>query len=85
MKEGALWVAKSGSDAQQARVVVLSNHFTSGNTTGFKKSRTAFEDIIYKNTRQVGAKANNNIQQFKGFRAGTPYYRVLPDYVGGAH
>jgi flagellar basal-body rod protein FlgB len=46
MTERALWVAKSGLDAQQTRMAVISNNLANVNTTGFKKSRAIFEDLI---------------------------------------
>lgn len=86
MTEHALWVVKSGSDAQQARVAVISNNLTHGNTTGFKRGRVVFDDIKNQNTRQVGAKPKQTIQlSKKGFQVGIPYYRVLPSYVGSVY
>jgi len=48
----ALWVAKTGLDAQQIRLQVVSNNLANANTTGFKKDRAAFQDLIYQNIRQ---------------------------------
>ena len=51
----ALWAAKTGLDAQQTRLAVTSNNLANVSTSGFKKSRAVFEDLLYQNVRQVGA------------------------------
>ena len=50
----ALWVAKTGLDAQQTRMQVVSHNLANANTTGFKKDRAVFEDLLYQNVRQAG-------------------------------
>jgi flagellar basal-body rod protein FlgG len=71
MTERALWVAKSGLDAQQTRMAVISNNLANVNTTGFKKSRPIFEDLIYQNIRQAGAQSTQNTQLPTGLQIGT--------------
>jgi flagellar basal-body rod protein FlgG len=71
MTERALWVAKSGLDAQQTRMAVISNNLANVNTTGYKKSRPLFEDLIYQNIRQVGAQASQNNVLPSGLQLGT--------------
>ena len=44
--EAALWVAKTGLDAQQTRMTVIANNLANVNTTGFKRDRATFEDLI---------------------------------------
>ncbi len=53
--ESALWAAKTGLDAQQTRMAVTANNLANVSTTGFKKGRAVFEDLLYQNVRQVGA------------------------------
>jgi flagellar basal-body rod protein FlgG len=67
----ALWVAKTGLDAQQTRLAVVSNNLANVNTTGFKRSRAVFEDLLYQNVRQVGAQSSQNTQLPSGFALGT--------------
>ncbi|MCB1772534.1 MAG: flagellar basal body rod protein FlgG, partial [Gammaproteobacteria bacterium] len=43
----ALWIAKTGLDAEQTRMAVISNNLANVNTTGFKRDRAVFEDLIY--------------------------------------
>ncbi len=59
MTAPALWIAKTGLDAQNTRMSVISNNLANVNTTGFKRDRAVFEDLIYQNYRQAGA---NNTQ-----------------------
>jgi flagellar basal-body rod protein FlgG len=71
MTERALWIAKSVLDAQQTRMAVIANNLANVNTTGFKKSRAIFEDLIYQNIRQVGAQSTQNTQLPSGLQLGT--------------
>jgi flagellar basal-body rod protein FlgG len=71
MTERALWVAKSGLDAQQTRMAVISNNLANVNTTGFKRGRAVFEDLMYQNIRQVGSQSSQNTQLPTGLQLGT--------------
>jgi len=67
----ALWIAKTGLDAQQTRLSVISNNLANVNTTGFKRERANFEDLLYQNIRQVGAQSSQNTQLPSGLSLGT--------------
>ena len=67
----ALWVAKTGLDAQQIRLQVVSNNLANASTTGFKKDRAVFEDLIYQNIRQPGAQATQDTTLPSGMMLGT--------------
>lgn len=67
----ALWIAKTGLDAQQTRMSVIANNLANVNTTGFKRDRAAFEDLIYQNIRQVGAQSSEDTQLPSGLALGT--------------
>ncbi len=67
----ALWIAKTGLDAQQERMSVISNNLANVNTTGFKRDRAVFSDLIYQNIRQVGAQSSQDTQLPSGFALGT--------------
>ncbi len=71
MTERSLWVAKTGLDAQQTRMAVISNNLANINTTGFKKSRPVFEDLLYQNVRQVGANSSQNTELPTGLQLGS--------------
>ena len=51
----ALYSAASGMQAQQMNLDVISNNLANVNTTGFKKSKIEFEDMLYQTTRAPGA------------------------------
>ena len=67
----ALWAAKTGLDAQQTRMTVVSNNLANVNTSGFKKSRAVFEDLLYQNVRQVGASTSQDTLSPSGLSVGT--------------
>lgn len=67
----ALWAAKTGLDAQQTQMTVVSNNLANVNTTGYKKGRAVFEDLVYQNIRQVGASSTQDTQLPSGLSLGT--------------
>jgi len=67
----ALWVAKTGLDAQQTRLSVISNNLANTSTTAYKKSRAVFEDLLYQNIRQVGGATSENSLLPNGLYLGT--------------
>ncbi|MCU7936382.1 MAG: flagellar basal-body rod protein FlgG [Candidatus Thiodiazotropha sp. (ex Dulcina madagascariensis)] len=67
----ALWIAKTGLDAQQTNMSVISNNLSNVNTTGFKRDRAVFNDLIYQNLRQVGAQSSENTELPSGLMLGT--------------
>jgi flagellar basal-body rod protein FlgG len=67
----ALWVAKTGLDAQQLRMNVVANNLANVNTSGFKRGQAVFEDLIYQNVRQVGAASSEDTVLPSGLSLGT--------------
>jgi flagellar basal-body rod protein FlgG len=67
----ALWIAKTGLDAEQTRMATISNNLANVNTTGFKRDRAVFEDLIYQNVRQVGASSTETTELPSGLTVGT--------------
>jgi flagellar basal-body rod protein FlgG len=67
----ALWIAKTGLEAQQTRMAVTSNNLANVNTTGFKRSRAVFEDLLYQNNGQAGAQSSEDTQLNSGLMVGT--------------
>ncbi len=67
----ALWVAKTGLDAQQTRMSVISNNLANTNTTGFKQDRASFEDLLYQQVRQPGGASSAQTQLPTGLQLGT--------------
>lgn len=81
MTERSLWVAKTGLDAQQTRLAVIANNLANVNTTGFKKDRPMFDDLIYQNIRQVGAQNTQNTQSPTGSSVGTGVRTVSTEKI----
>jgi flagellar basal-body rod protein FlgG len=52
-------------------MAVTANNLANVNTTGFKRGRVAFEDLLYQNLRQVGADAAQDTQLPSGLAVGT--------------
>ena len=69
--DASMWVAKTGLDAQQTRMNVISNNLANVNTTGFKRDRAVFEDLLYQNIRQAGGQTGANTQAPTGLMLGT--------------
>ena len=67
----ALQIAATGMSAQQMRVEVISNNLANVNTTGFKRDRAVFEDLIYQNIRQAGASSTEDTELPSGLYIGT--------------
>lgn len=67
----ALWIAKTGLDAQQTRMQVVSNNLANVSTTGFKRGRASFEDLLYQQVRQPGGATSQQNQLPSGLSTGT--------------
>ena len=67
----ALWAAKTGLDAQQTEMAVISNNLANVNTTGFKQDRAVFEDLLYQSQTQAGADTSQTTQSPSGMSIGT--------------
>jgi flagellar basal-body rod protein FlgG len=69
--DASMWVAKTGLDAQQTRMNVISNNLANVNTAGFKRDRAVFEDMLYQNIKQAGGQTDANSQAPTGLMLGT--------------
>jgi flagellar basal-body rod protein FlgG len=69
--DASMWVAKTGLDAQNTRMNVISNNLANVNTTGYKRQRAVFEDLLYQNVRQVGGQTSANTVSPTGLMLGT--------------
>ena len=67
----ALNIAQTGLDAQQTRLSVISHNLANVATTGFKKSRAVFEDLLYETITQPGANSSQNTELPSGLMMGT--------------
>ncbi len=66
-----MWIAKTGLEALQTRMSVISNNLANVNTTGFKRGRTVFADLLYQNVRQPGGQTSQDTQLPSGLQLGT--------------
>lgn len=66
----SLWIAKTGLEAQQTNLDVISNNLANVNTTGFKRGRAIFEDLLYQTIRQPGAQVGPANQLPTGLQIG---------------
>ncbi|HAU1183626.1 TPA: flagellar basal-body rod protein FlgG [Legionella pneumophila] len=79
--EPALWVSKSGLEAQDKNIATIANNLANVNTTAFKKGRALFEDLIYQNLRQAGAQSSQNSQIPTGINMGTGVHLVATEKI----
>ncbi|MBW1729645.1 MAG: flagellar basal-body rod protein FlgG [Deltaproteobacteria bacterium] len=66
----SLWTAASGMAAQKLNIDVIANNLANVNTSGFKKSRADFEDLLYQNLRSPGAATASGGQIPTGIQVG---------------
>ncbi len=66
----SLWTAASGMSAQKLNMDVIAQNLANVNTTGFKKSRADFEDLLYQNLKSPGAETSSGGQIPTGIQIG---------------
>lgn len=77
----SLWIAKTGLEAQQTQMDVISNNLANVGTTGFKRSRAVFEDLLYQTMRQPGAQSSQQTQLPTGLQIGTGVRPVATERI----
>ncbi|MEW5790354.1 flagellar basal-body rod protein FlgG [Thermithiobacillus tepidarius DSM 3134] len=77
----SLWIAKTGLDAQQHQMDVISNNLANVNTTGFKRARAVFEDLLYQNVRQAGSQSSQQTMLPSGLQMGTGVRTVATEKI----
>ena len=55
----SLDIAGTGMQAQNTNVEVISNNIANLSTTGFKRRRAEFQDLMYQNLRRVGSNSSD--------------------------
>ncbi len=66
----ALWTAATGMETQQLNMDVIANNLANVNTTGFKKSRADFQELMYQSTRTPGSSTSAGTQSPTGIQVG---------------
>ena len=71
MGSAALHIARTGLDAQDMRMRVISNNLANVNTTGYKRDRAAFETLAYQTVTAPGAPSTAETRYATGLNLGT--------------
>ena len=66
----ALWISKTGLDAQTKDIAVISNNLANASTVGYKKCRAVFEDLLYQTINQPGGRTAQDSQAPSGLMLG---------------
>ncbi|MCS4511230.1 flagellar basal-body rod protein FlgG [Xylophilus ampelinus] len=66
----SLWISKTGMEAQQTQLDVISHNLANVSTNGYKRATAVFEDLMYQNLRQVGANSTEQAQLPTGLQLG---------------
>ncbi len=77
----SLWIAKTGLDAQQTQMDVISNNLANVSTSGFKRARAVFEDLLYQTIRQPGAQSSEQTTLPSGLQVGTGVKPVATERI----
>jgi flagellar basal-body rod protein FlgG len=77
----SLWIAKTGLDAQQTNLDVISHNLANVSTNGFKRQRAVFEDLLYQNMRQPGAQSTQQTQVPSGLLLGVGVRTVATEHI----
>lgn len=71
MTTAAMHIARTGLDAQNERMRVISNNLANVNTTGFKRDRAAFETLAYQTITASGQPSTAETKYATGLNLGT--------------
>jgi flagellar basal-body rod protein FlgG len=77
----SLWIAKTGLQAQQTNMDVISNNLANVNTDGYKRARAVFQDLMYQTLRQPGAQVGDDNQLPSGLQIGTGVQTVATERI----
>jgi flagellar basal-body rod protein FlgG len=77
----SLHIARTGLDAQQTQLDVISNNLANVATHGYKKGRAVFEDLLYQIIRQPGAQSSQQTQLPSGFQLGVGVRPVATERI----
>lgn len=71
MGNAAMHIARTGLDAQDMRMRVISNNLANVNTTGFKRDRASFETLAYQVVTAAGSASTSETRYATGLNLGT--------------
>jgi len=67
----SLWISKTGLSAQDRALASISNNLANVSTTGYKRERAVFQDLLYQVDRQPGAQSSQSTELPSGLQTGT--------------
>ena len=67
----SLWTAATGMNGQQTNIDAISNNLSNVNTTGYKKQRVEFDDLLYQTIKMAGTPATEDTVTPVGIQMGT--------------
>ena len=77
----SLWIARTGLDAHQTQLDVITNNLANVSTNGFKRARAVFEDLLYQTMRQPGALNTQQNTIPSGLQIGTGVRPVATERI----
>lgn len=77
----SLWISKTGLSAQDKALATVSNNLANVATTGFKRDRVVFQDLLYQTDRQPGAQSSQSTELPSGTQVGTGVRTVATQKV----
>ena len=66
----ALYIGATGMEAQRLNIDVISNNLANVNTTGFKRSRADFQELLYQTVKSAGAASSDGTEVPTGIQVG---------------
>lgn len=72
----AMWISKTGVQAQDAKLQTIANNLANVNTVGYKRDRAVFEDLFYQVEQQPGAQRADNTLAPSGVQLGNGTHLV---------
>jgi len=67
----SLWISKTGLSAQDRAMASISNNLANVSTTGYKRERAVFQDLLYQVDKQPGAQSSQSTELPSGLQQGT--------------
>lgn len=77
----SLYIARTGMDAHQTQLDVITNNLANVSTNGFKRARAVFEDLLYQTMRQPGAQSSQQTTIPSGLQLGTGVRPVATERI----
>src|SRR5262245_40334878 len=77
----SLWISKTGLEAQQTQMDVISHNLANVSTNGFKRQRAVFEDLLYQTLRQPGAQSSQQTEIPSGLQIGSGVQPIATERI----